>query len=62
MPTYDYVCENEECNHKWEEIHSIKADPIKECPECKKETAKRLVSGGTGFVLAGGGWASSGYS
>ena len=59
MPTYDYQCSS--CSHEWEEEQSIKADPIKECPLCKKESAKRLISK-TSFVLNGGGWAKTGYS
>ncbi len=54
MPTYEYMCEN--CKHEWEEVHSMKLDPIKRCPECKKDCAKRLISGGSGkgkVVLAG---------
>jgi len=46
MPTYEYMCE--ECNHEWEEYHEITRDPTKVCPECGKESAKRLISGGSG--------------
>lgn len=59
MPTYEYECSD--CSHNWEEDQSIKDDPIKTCPSCKKETAKRLISG-SNFVLVGGGWAKEGYS
>lgn len=62
MPTYDYACKSEKCAHEWEEIHSINAEPVSECPKCKQQTAKRLISGGTGFVLSGGGWARDNYS
>lgn len=62
MPTYDYMCTDETCDHHWEAEHSISADPIKECPLCKKETAKRLISGGSNFILKGGGWFSDSYS
>lgn len=57
--TYEYECE--ECKHKWEEEQAIKDDPIKICPKCKKESAKRLISGSGGFILVGGGWAKEGY-
>ena len=57
--TYEYVCSA--CHHAWEAEQSIKDPPIKDCPACRARTAVRLVSGGTGFVLHGGGWASSGY-
>jgi len=46
MPTYEHICTD--CNHEWEDEYSIKQDPPKVCPKCQKETAKRLVSGGSG--------------
>lgn len=52
--TYEYVCEA--CGHQWEAEQSIKDRPLKACVSCGKESAKRLVSGGTGFLLKGGGW------
>lgn len=61
MPTYEYKCSNDKCNHQWEEDQSIKAPVIEQCPKCKKETAKRQISCGS-FVLKGGGWYSEGYS
>ena len=39
MPTYDYECGA--CNHKWELFQSIKAEPEKKCPVCKKKKARR---------------------
>ena len=44
MPTYEHICT--ECNYEWEADYSIKIDPPKICPQCNKETAKRLISGG----------------
>lgn len=58
MPTYQYECDS--CQHEWEEFQSMKDEPTKKCPECKKEKAKRIITGGTGFVLKGGGWFNSG--
>jgi len=52
--TYEYVCEA--CGHQWEAEQSIKASPLKKCVSCGVDKAKRLVSGGTGFLLKGGGW------
>jgi len=60
MPTYEYLCTN--CKHEWEADQSIKDQPLDKCPKCGKETAKRLISGGTGFILSGGGWSKEGYS
>lgn len=58
--TYEYICTD--CNHEWEEDQKITDEALTKCPKCGKETAKRLVSGGTGFQLVGGGWAKTGYS
>jgi putative FmdB family regulatory protein len=52
--TYEYVCEA--CGHQWEAQQSIKDKALKTCVSCGAEKAKRLVSGGTGFLLKGGGW------
>jgi putative FmdB family regulatory protein len=60
MPIYEYYCQNKECKHEWEDEASIISEPLKICPVCGKETAKRLVSGGGGFQLIGNGWFKSG--
>src|SRR5215475_5109831 len=52
--TYEYVCTA--CGHAWEAEQSISAAPLKTCPNCHQETAKRQISGGAGFILKGGGW------
>jgi len=57
--TYEYACEA--CGHQWEAEQSIKDAPLKTCASCGKNKAKRLVSGGTGFLLKGGGWYADGY-
>lgn len=48
MPTYVHQCKDTDCNYEWEDEYSIKRDPPTTCPKCLKETAKRLVSGGSG--------------
>ena len=58
--TYEYLCTA--CNHEWEATQSINDKPLKRCPACGKNTARRQVSGGTGFVLKGGGWYADGYA
>jgi putative FmdB family regulatory protein len=57
--TYEYVCTA--CGHEWEAEQPISADPLKKCPSCKRNKAKRQVSGGAGFILKGGGWYADGY-
>jgi putative FmdB family regulatory protein len=58
--TYEYACTS--CGHEWEVEQSIKDDPLKECPKCKNDTARRQISRGTGFILKGSGWYSDLYS
>lgn len=49
MPTYQHLCES--CQHEFEEIYSMTADPPKTCPKCGKDTVKRLISlSGKGVV------------
>jgi putative FmdB family regulatory protein len=59
MPTYDYKCLV--CENEFETIQSIKDEPHAPCPSCKVECNNRLISGGTAFVLKGGGWAADNY-
>ncbi len=53
MPIYEYQCER--CEHKMEAIQKISDDPLKDCPECKQETLRKLVSAAA-FKLTGTGW------
>lgn len=62
MPVYVYFCPK---HGEFEEIHSINQQ-LEECPKCKEEGLEpqkitRLISGGTGFILNGGGWARDNY-
>jgi len=58
--TYEYLCTA--CSHVWEAEQSISEAPLTACPRCEKQTAKRQVSGGAGFILKGGGWYSDLYA
>lgn len=60
MPTYEYACAA--CGHEWEEVQRITAPPLEVCPKCAKSAAHRLISGGTNFILKGGGWYSDLYA
>jgi putative FmdB family regulatory protein len=60
MPTYEYACAS--CGHEWEEVQRITAAPVEVCPKCAKSSAHRLISGGTNFILKGGGWYSDLYA
>lgn len=57
--TYDYLCTS--CGHAWEAEQRISEDPLKQCPACSELSAKRQISGGSGFILKGGGWYSDLY-
>ena len=59
MPTYDYECAA--CNHKWELFQSIKAEPEKKCPVCKKKKARRLIGAGAGLIFKGSGFYLTDY-
>lgn len=60
MPTYEYACAA--CGHQWEQVQRIVEAPVEVCPKCAKSSAHRLISGGTNFILKGGGWYSDLYS
>jgi len=59
MPTYDYECR--ECEHTWELFQSIKAKPIRKCPECGKLKAKRVIGPGAGIIFKGSGFYQTDY-
>ena len=63
MPTYLYFCPD--CQKEFEAEHSI-AEELKECPTCQElgkepHPPKRLIAGGTHFVLMGDRWAKDNY-
>lgn len=53
MPLFDYRCEA--CEHQFETIQGINDEPLTECPECRKDELKKLVSAPS-FTFKGGGW------
>jgi putative FmdB family regulatory protein len=59
MPTYEYRCDA--CGNDWEVFQSITAEPIKKCPECGKNKAKRLISTGAGLIFKGSGFYITDY-
>jgi putative FmdB family regulatory protein len=59
MPTYEYRCSA--CGHKFEKFQSITAAPIKQCPECKKNKAQRLIGTGAGLIFKGSGFYITDY-
>jgi putative FmdB family regulatory protein len=59
MPTYEYICEN--CEHQFEKYQSIKAKPIRKCPECGKLSVQRLIGAGAGIIFKGSGFYQTDY-
>lgn len=59
MPTYEYKCEA--CGYEFEKFQSIKAAPIKKCPNCAKNRLKRLIGTGAGLIFKGGGFYETDY-
>ena len=53
MPIYEYQCTA--CGHQLEAIQKISEAPLKNCPECHKESLQKLISA-AGFQLKGTGW------
>ena len=59
MPTYDYICND--CEKMYEYFQSMSDAPIRECPECKKNSLRRVISGGTGLIFKGSGYYLTDY-
>ena len=53
MPLYEYECTN--CKFYVEALQKVSDPPMRQCPSCKKQTLKKLVSAPV-FRLKGGGW------
>lgn len=59
MPTYEYACPK--CGHQFEQFQSMRDEPLKQCPKCKKSGVKRLVGGGAGLIFKGTGFYITDY-
>ena len=53
MPIYEYRCAD--CDHQLEVVQKLSEEPIVICPECKKDSLRKIISAG-GFRLKGDGW------
>jgi putative FmdB family regulatory protein len=52
MPVYEYLCND--CGGEFEINQSMRDLPVEICPECKG-TVRRIISGGSGFILKSSG-------
>ncbi len=59
MPTYDYVCNA--CEHAFHAFHAMSDDPLKKCPECGKDSLRRLIGAGAGIIFKGSGFYETDY-
>ena len=59
VPTYEYVCQA--CEHQFELFHSITADPLRRCPECRRLRLKRLIGPGAAIIFKGSGFYQTDY-
>lgn len=59
MPTYEYACTK--CGHQFEKFQSMRDDPLKKCPECGRNSLKRLVGAGAGLIFKGTGFYITDY-
>lgn len=59
MPTYEYVCPK--CHHEFEQFQSMRDEPLKKCPRCKKAGVRRLVGKGAGLIFKGTGFYITDY-
>jgi len=59
MPTYEYACQK--CGHQFEQFQSMRDEPLKKCPKCRKAGLKRLVGGGAGLIFKGTGFYITDY-
>ena len=59
MPTYEYLCES--CGHEFEQFQSITAGPLRKCPNCDRNSLKRLIGSGAGVIFKGSGFYQTDY-
>ena len=59
MPTYDYICKK--CEKMVEYFQSMSDAPKKECLDCKEDSLRRVISGGTGLIFKGSGYYLTDY-
>ncbi len=53
MPIYEYRCDG--CGFQKEYLQKLKDPPLTKCPECGKESFRKMLTA-AGFQLKGSGW------
>lgn len=59
MPTYDYECKT--CGHGFEKFQSIKARPVRKCPQCGALKVRRIIGAGGAVIFRGSGFYTTDY-
>lgn len=60
MPTYDLVCTNKKCGHRFEQVAKMSECNTIKCPKCGKKT--KIIPHATGIIFRGSGWESKKYN
>jgi putative FmdB family regulatory protein len=58
MPTYEYECTK--CGHRFDVFQSIRDEPVKRCPQCRRKV-RRLLGAGAGILFKGSGFYITDY-
>jgi len=59
MPTYEYHCDA--CEHNFDEFQKMSDEPLKKCPECKKNKLRRVFGAGAAVLFKGSGFYETDY-
>ncbi len=58
MPTYEYKCRD--CSYEFEELQSMSAESLIDCPQCNTPNLYRVISG-AGMIFKGKGFYLTDY-
>ena len=59
MPTYSYKCDA--CGHGFDQLQSMKDEPLTVCPSCGEQQLRRLIGAGAGLIFKGSGFYHTDY-
>lgn len=59
MPIYEYQCQS--CGFLFDELQSMKEEPLVKCPNCGKNELKKLIGSGSSVIFKGTGFYQTDY-
>jgi putative FmdB family regulatory protein len=59
MPIYEYQCQS--CGFLFDELQSMKEEPLIKCPNCGKNELKKLIGSGSSVIFKGSGFYQTDY-